>query len=470
MTVISGARRRRPLHMLVVGVLALALVGCSNAKDAKDDSPAQSANTPAPVVPSEVPPAGDLTVKWSVPANDSPRNAVFGRWITKDALYVGTWTDGLVRYSASDGKAEAVPLPGPEPRICGMSTSASETLAAVAWGAGDTCSNVGLVDLTTGKLRFTVPFTLLWNDGRPGRTLRYGTTMQLVVTDHMVVAAGDGDVHTYDIADGKLRWSWSAKAIGLEQAFTTGALADNSTVLVSVWPMDAQRAGWGASLDAATGAMRWGGPVVPRGAERISAVSLDPPAFSVLHTKGLARSIVVVDDKGRPKRTIEVNKPDDPDASPETFRLGRSQEESLLHVAAGVFYTRTEIGRGKDERVGVKAVDLKTGATKWTTPLPGKEDDYHSLLDLRVIDAGPAGVHVLQIGDSYDKEPFTVWWLSPQDGTWRKWASGPSPDKVFEGYSLWYAWFDGGIYLTSTSISPGQPIAVRIADAARPPV
>lgn len=405
-------------------LLAAALAGCaSGGGEEKPVAQSQAPSQPVPAAATTAPPAppltGPLAIKWSVPAGaQGIRDQTYGRWVVGDSVYVGDTRSGLVRYDLLSGAPHPVPLgTGGRGKLCGMSPTAAGGTGVVAWSEDDkTCQTAGAVDLTTGTVRWTAPFTGIgMTSGKP-LPAYIGDPMQLAVTADLVVISVGDDVTTFRLGDGAPGWMWTAPRTDTSARYVSGIVGDKATVLLGVSDSHLNEA-YAVAVDAATGATRWttelkqgDGPARSRYAY---PVSLSPVVFVSQHSTTSTRysDLVVFDAGGRVTSTIQETGPWGVlDMTSHPWGGLSGTVEWPVAVSDGVLYATAARGSyGSDRQV--VAIDLATGTPRWTVPtgLPATVSSY------AVLGADADGVYVSGQG-LFDGGDLVVQKFAAKDG------------------------------------------------------
>lgn len=428
--------------ILVVSVFGIAILagasdnaqGGSSPAETKDPfagSPDLGVVAPSAAVAAGAPErAGELSVRWRAPRPGTL--PLVGRWVTRDALYLGANT-GVLRYSSQDGAARAIPLPQANAELAGMSADPTGSLGAVAWIVNRQM-HVSVIDLATDQVRFSVPVS--------GAALSWTRPVRLAVGDSMVVAVVGAMVHALDIRDGQALWTWDSASSRRPVSGITGVLVDDKNVLLSGEVRD-ERAGVGISLRAADGVPAWEEVVTRTPTRNVSVVNVDPPTFFVTSEDRKTRTLAVTNDRGQLAHLIRCE-PDDDDALPnlETIGIGEFGYERPVLIVDGVFYTRTALDA---EGNGVTAVDLRTGKARWRTLLPDVPGGGPGRLFLAGSTEGE--VFVVAADDYAASQGLVVWRLSKADGVLVKHAAGASiPIDLGGTYGWSFTWTGGDLY------------------------
>ncbi|MFJ6946956.1 PQQ-binding-like beta-propeller repeat protein [Streptomyces wuyuanensis] len=285
---------------------------------------------------------------------------VSGSWVT-DSLYVKTGINSVVGYDLTTGTVKwTLPLPG---QVCAASRHATaDHKTAIAFEPAkrkpprnyEKCSEVGAIDLTTGKL--------LWSKSATGSGDEKARFNEVTLSGGTVAAGGTDGGAAFDLATGAVRWKPQVNA---ENCYDMGY--GGGPALVAARKCGAYGSQYVViqSLNAQTGA-----PVssfkMPTGVEYASIVSTKPlvVAADVGDTAGDGSGIsdfFVVDEKtGKLKVKISA------DADRFAARCGSTEVETCRHVVVGAdrLYLPTEEHEGTGEYGDTNEIvsfDLTTG-------------------------------------------------------------------------------------------------------------
>ncbi|MEU6703485.1 outer membrane protein assembly factor BamB family protein [Streptomyces wuyuanensis] len=285
---------------------------------------------------------------------------VSGSWVT-DSLYVKTGINSVVGYDLTTGTVKwTLPLPG---QVCAASRHATaDHKTAIAFEPAkrkpprnyEKCSEVGAIDLATGKL--------LWSKSATGSGDEKARFNEVTLSGGTVAAGGTDGGAAFDLATGAIRWKPQVNA---ENCYDMGY--GGGPALVAARKCGAYGSQYVViqSLNAQTGA-----PVssfkMPTGVEYASIVSTKPlvVAADVGDTAGDGSGIsdfFVVDEKtGKLKVKISA------DADRFAARCGSTEVETCRHVVVGAdrLYLPTEEHEGTGEYGDTNEIvsfDLTTG-------------------------------------------------------------------------------------------------------------
>ncbi|MFD0271866.1 PQQ-binding-like beta-propeller repeat protein [Streptomyces sp. NPDC127106] len=370
----AGGGGEKRTQMMIIGAAALAVVlivagGLWYVSDSSDgDEPQGTPTAGASKAPGGVPGSE------KVPANTKSRplynhpspapeeiTTVPGSWLV-DSVYVKTDLSKVVGYNLVDGgKKWELPFPG---EICSATKHISDNKTAVVFKAVAAtpenkypqCTEVGVIDLTAGKL--------VWSGNAKGSATgdKPAPLSEVTISGQTVAAAGSRGGAAWNLADGKALWMPKADPDGCRDAGYAGgeALAVIRTCSGSKQSVYAQ------SLDPATGAPT-ASYKLSEGIDSASIVSTKPlvVAADVGNTakNGTGVSdLFVVDPKGELKARISL-------ASGNFGGKCRSSEVekcSSIVVGNGKVYVPSAEHQGKDSSSLARtnellSFDLETG-------------------------------------------------------------------------------------------------------------
>lgn len=298
---------------------------------------------------------------------------VSGSWVT-DTTYVKSGINSVVGYDLAKGTVKwTIPLPG---QVCAAARhTTKDNKTAIAFEAAkrvppknyQPCTEVGALDLNTGKLLWTKSST-----GTGDEKVRYN---ELTLSGSTVAGGGtDGGV-AYDLATGAVRWKPQADTEGCydmgygggEALVAARKCGQYGSQYVTIQPLNPQT---GAPLSTFK---------MPTGVEYASIVSTKPlvVAADVGDTAGDGSGIsdfFVIDEKtGKLKVKIAA------DADRYAARCASTEVESCQRavVGNGRLYLPTEEHDGSDDSSDTNEIvsfDLNTG--KATTDKADAGDDY----------------------------------------------------------------------------------------------
>ncbi|WP_405854209.1 PQQ-binding-like beta-propeller repeat protein [Streptomyces sp. NBC_00090] len=309
---------------------------------------------------------------------------VSGSWVT-DKAYVKTGVNSLVAYDLAKGTALwTLPLTG---QICGASRHVTadnklpilfEASKRVAPRYYQQCTEVGTVDLTTGKLLWSTSVT----GGSAGdQKARFG---EITVSGTTVAAGGNDGGAAFDIANGNPRWKPQAND---QNCYDLGYGGGAGLVAVrKCGPYESQYV-LIQNLNPTTGA-----PIsqykMPTGVKYASIVSTKPLVVaadvgdSAGDGSGISDFFSLDEKTGKLKAKITA----DPDQYGARCRATRVESCTKAIVGNGRLYVPTEEHEGStgeygDETNEVIAFDLATGKT---APEKADAGDKYTLVPLRM--------------------------------------------------------------------------------------
>ncbi|WP_171053049.1 outer membrane protein assembly factor BamB family protein [Streptomyces marianii] len=383
---------------------------------------------------------------------------VSGSWVT-DSLYVKTGINSVVGYDLTKGTVKwTLPLPG---QVCAASRHATaDHKTAIAFEPAkrkpprnyEKCTEVGAIDLTTGKL--------LWSKSATGSGDDKARFNEVTLSGGTVAAGGTDGGAAFDLATGAVRWKPQVNA---ENCFDMGY--GGGPALVA-----ARKCGdYGSqyvviqSLNAQTGAPA-SSFKMPTGVEYASIVSTKPlvVAADVGDTAGDGSGIsdfFVVDEKtGKLKVKISA------DADRFAARCGSTEVETCRHIVVGNnrLYLPTEEHEGSGEYGDTNEIvsfDLTTGK-----PTADKADagDRYTISPLRM----DGGNLIAYKRPPYDKGGQIV---SIDGGTFKQTVllEIPSEESVREAESSFsedyseILYTDGRLFMSETMLSKRSGSASR---------
>ncbi|MEU8539864.1 hypothetical protein AB0C52_07645 [Streptomyces sp. NPDC048717] len=378
-----------------------------------------------------------------------------GAWLT-DTTYVKAGVNSIVGYDPDKGTPKwTLPLTG---QICAASAHMTadfkvpilfEATKRAAPRYYQPCTEVGLVDLTSGKL--------VWSTSITGGTAgdKKATFSEVTVHDRTVAAGGLDGGAGFDLANGNPRWKPQANADNCEDAGYGGGEGglvavrrcgsyDDPTVSIQ-------------TLDPMTGAPK-SEYKMPRGVDFASVVSVKPlvVAAEVGDVEGDGSGIsdfFSIDEKtGKLKAKITA----DPARYAGRCRSSRVEGCTQLAVGNNKLYVPTEEHEGStgeygDETNEIVAFDLDTGRL---APEKADAGDGYTLMPLRM-DGGDVIAYKLP---PYNKGGQIV---SIDGGSMKQTVLMRNPDEkpirdIETGFSVTGAEFlygDGRFFLSDTLIS-----------------
>ncbi|MFE0086579.1 PQQ-binding-like beta-propeller repeat protein [Streptomyces sp. NPDC058991] len=383
---------------------------------------------------------------------------VSGSWVT-DSLYVKTGINSVVGHDLTTGTVKwTLPLPG---QVCAASRHATaDHKTAIAFEPAkrkpprnyEKCSQVGAIDLTTGKL--------LWSKSATGSGDDKARFNEVTLSGGTVAAGGTDGGAAFDLATGAVRWKPQVNA---ENCYDMGYGGGPALVAARKCGDYGNQYVVIQSLNAQTGA-----PVssykMPTGVEYAGIVSTKPlvVAADVGDTAGDGSGIsdfFVVDEKtGKLKVKISA------DADRFAARCGSTEVETCRHVVVGNnrLYLPTEEHEGSGEYGDTNEIvsfDLTTGKP---TADKAEAGDRYTISPLRM----DGGNLIAYKRPPYDKGGRIV---SIDGGTFKQTVllEVPSDESVREAESsfsedyseILYA--DGRLFMSETMLSKRSGSASR---------
>ncbi|WP_030238508.1 PQQ-binding-like beta-propeller repeat protein [Streptomyces sp. NRRL S-350] len=330
-------------------------------------------------------------VAWNAPkgANTDGSNQMLGVWGT-DKLAVRADSAGIKAYNLADGKeAWTIPAPAGSKEICTASYGAnSKNIAAVSFNTGDSdCSTVGAIDLTQGKLLWSVKVSA---DRMSSPTLS--------VTEN-VVAVGGSAVGGLNIANGQPAWQFQPRD---KDCSVRGRAAGNQ-IAVS----DRCYGGSGPKsqlviVNADTGKAA-STPITLTGSiEQVDQVVQDKPLV-LLMTNGPQGDYVLPFDKdNKPGTQMSVKEP-----GSDSLRLSGQDEAFTRNVVSGTTLY-VQVGGAKS---GINAYDLNTGKRLWAATTSSASND------MRLVAGTDKDGKIRAIVEQGYEKPARLVTLSPTDGS-----------------------------------------------------
>ncbi|MFF3073759.1 PQQ-binding-like beta-propeller repeat protein [Kitasatospora sp. NPDC057936] len=348
-------------------------------------------------------------VAWSVPkATDSDGSTqMLGIWAT-DKLAVRVDSNGIRAYNLSDGKpAWSIPVPNGAKELCAASNSTnSKNIGAVAFNTGDSdCSTMAAVDLTSGKLTWSVKVS---NDRLSSPTLS--------VTDK-VVAIGGRLVGAVSIDNGSTVWSWKPR----DSSCTVTGRTAAAQIVISDRCYESSPKSQLYVVDSETGAQKSTPLALAGSIEAVDkVVSADP--LVVLMTNGTNGDYVLPFDKSdKPGNPMSVKEP-----GSDSLRLTGLSDAIRANVVSGnILYA--QVTGTKD---AVNAYDLTTGKRLWSAANPTANQD------IRLVSGYDKDGKVRAILTQGYKKPARLVTLSPTDGSMTDLGTLAMPDGMDIGASL----------------------------------
>ncbi|MFB7473657.1 PQQ-binding-like beta-propeller repeat protein [Kitasatospora sp. NPDC056184] len=300
--------------------------------------------------------AGAYNLAW---AADKPASSVSGTtrllaiW-GAEKVAVRADTTGIRAVNTSDGKeAWSIPVPAGAKEFCTASYSAnSNHIAAVSLNTGDSdCSTIAAVDLTTGKLSWTV---------KVGQSRM--SSPSLSITDK-VVGIGANTAAAVNVADGSAVWAFQPRekdcsvygtAAGTQIVVTDRCYGLNTTVKSQL-----------VIVETETGKVASPAPITLSGSiERVDKVLSDQPLVLSMSSGANGDYVLPFDKTNKPGTQMPVKEP-----GYDTLRLSGLADAFTQSVVSGTtLYVQTN-----PSKPAINAYDLNTGKRLWSTD--GKAKD-----------------------------------------------------------------------------------------------
>ncbi|MFD0349517.1 PQQ-binding-like beta-propeller repeat protein [Kitasatospora aburaviensis] len=298
---------------------------------------------------------------------------------------------GIRGLNAADGKELwSIAPPSGSKEFCAASYGVnSKHIAAVALNTGDSdCSTVGAIDVSTGKL--------LWTVKASQERMSYPT---LTVTDKVIGIGASGVVGAVNVADGSPAWQFQprekdcsvyGKAAGNQIAVSDRCYGLNTTTKSQL-----------VVVDADTGKTASGAPITLTGSiERVDKVISDQPLVLLVTNGPNGDYILPFDKSTKPMTPMSVKEP-----GADSLRLSGQSDAFTQNVVSG----NTLYVQVNPSKPAVNAYDLTTGKRLWSSN--GGNDD-----DIRLVSGTDKDGKVRAVVDmGYNKDAKLVT-LSPTDG------------------------------------------------------
>ncbi|MFG3225499.1 PQQ-binding-like beta-propeller repeat protein [Kitasatospora sp. NPDC048194] len=305
---------------------------------------------------------------------------------------------GIRAYNLADGKeAWNIPVPSGSKELCTASYSHnSKNIVAVSFNTGDyDCSTIGAVDISQGKLLWTVKATA---DRLSSPTLS--------VTDKVVAV---GPVGGLNIDNGQPVWQFKGRG---KDCSVYGATA-GSQIAITDRCYDVSPKSVLQIVNAETG-QPTSQPITLTGSiERVDKVISSNPLV-VLMTSGPNGDYILPFDKdNKPGNQMSTK-----EAGSDSLRLSGQSDAVTQNVVIG----STMYVQISGSKSGINAYDLNTGKRLWSTSAQSSSDD------MRLVSGATKDGKVRAIvGQGYDK-PAKLVTLSPSDGSMSDIGTMAMPD------------------------------------------
>ncbi|MBD0689784.1 PQQ-binding-like beta-propeller repeat protein [Streptomyces sp. CBMA123] len=333
-----------------------------------------------------------FNVAWNAPspANTDATNQLLGIWGT-DKYAVRVDGDGVKAYNLTDGKpAWNIPVPSGSKEVCSASyTSNSKNIAAVAFNTGDyDCSTVGAIDLTQGKLLWTVKATA---DRLSQPTLS--------VTDNVVVVGGNA-VAGLSVATGQQAWQYQPR----DKDCTMRARAAGNQIAISDRCYMTSGPKSQLVIVNADSGKPASTPITLTGTiEQVDSVIQDKPLVLLITNGPNGDYILPFDKDNKPGNQMSVKEP-----GSDSLRLSGQDTAFTRNVVSGsTLYVQVN-----PTKPAINAYDLNTGKRLWAAS-PGDSSGS----DIRLVTGTDKDGKIRAVvSQGYDK-PSRLVTLSPTDGS-----------------------------------------------------
>ncbi|MFD0272067.1 hypothetical protein ACFVGY_36710 [Streptomyces sp. NPDC127106] len=425
----TGRARRITAVALTAALLVTGGSGCGQDSTSSPTEKSTAAPQAAPKAPFA--PAG-LAQAWKTPPTSSDwlQSRLMATWRTNTAYYIGRGTGVEILDPATGKLMGTVTPPEPDMHPCGMTEGLTAGgLGAIAWIKGNphhykaSCDRISLIDTRNGnKITWTKQI-----NGAPldGKAVTDDTTrLAFIAGDVLTVMTPNTVVGLRP--DGAEAWTWRnagvpANAYVLNWDMTTHH--DRIMVMIGMQGGPELWRYWVATLDA-TGREVSAKPVpmpVPSGG-RVRLVGAGPMAAIVLREgfdKTTKPELVLFARDGSVARRIPLASSAGDIQLRETSRLGRA---SRFDIAFGGSTAYLVAGDSMSDTAPTQivALDLETGATKWTRPVD-------IITTPRFLGADPDNVYVL--GGKATKD-MPVYAYAAKDGSRTQISTVKSPDTL----------------------------------------
>ncbi|MFC9817676.1 PQQ-binding-like beta-propeller repeat protein [Streptomyces virginiae] len=443
----SGARLRQRGRRILAGTAAVALllVGTTACGEKTGSTDSKSSSSPTPKEPFA---PAQLAQSWKTPAVEgSPlRTALMTTWHTKAAYYVGRGTGVEILDTATGKKLGVVTPPEPDMHPCGMTEDlTADGIGAIAWLKGDpeasgaSCDRVSLVDTRNGN-------AILWTkqvSGAPldGKPLT-NDTIRLTFIDGNLLAVMTPNTVVGVHRNGNEAWTWRNPGVPANQyVLNWDMTAHGDRLMVMIGMQGGGWRYWMATLDT-KGKELAPEPVpmsVPMGA---SVKLLDGAAMTALLTpavgdKDKKPEIVTFTREGSIARVIPLASTAGPAQLYWSSRLGRHHYHDIaVHGSTAYFVAGDPASDTAPAQI--IALNLATGATKWTQPVS-------TITTPRFLGADDDSVYVLGGKASQD---MNVYAYSTKDGTKTQISTVKAPDVALSMPGLSVDYNAGSLALT----------------------
>ncbi|CAM5336938.1 Serine/threonine protein kinase OS=Kitasatospora aureofaciens OX=1894 GN=GCM10010502_34990 PE=4 SV=1 [Kitasatospora aureofaciens] len=362
-----------------------------------------------------------FNVAWSAPspANTDATNQMLGIWGT-DKYAVRVDGDGVKAYNLTDGKpAWNIPAPAGSKELCSASyTANSKNIAAVSFNTGDSdCSTVGAVDLSSGKLLWTVKATA---DRLSQPTLS--------VTDNVVVVGGNA-VAGLNVSNGQPAWQYQPR----DKDCTMRARAAGNQIAISDRCYMTSGPKSQLVIVNADSGKPASSPITLTGSiEEVDSVIQDKPLVLLITNGPNGDYILPFDKDNKPGNQMSVKEP-----GSDSLRLSGQDNAFTRNVVSGT----TLYVQVNPTKPAINAYDLTTGKRLWAAS-PGSTSGS----DIRLVAGTDKDGKVRAVvSQGYDK-PARLVTLSPTDGSMTDIGTVANPNGKYDldmSTSVYYVSDDG---------------------------
>lgn len=366
--------RGRKLRILAATASAgLLLAGAAACGDTVASTAPKSSPTPKEAfVPAQ------LAAAWKTPAAEGSldRTLLLETWQTKTAFYVGRGTGVEILDPATGKKTGTIAPPEPGMQPCAMTKAlTADGLGAIAWVKGDpqsvgaSCDRVSLVDTRNGgSITWTKQVSGAPLDGKP--LTNDGMRLGFVAGDVLAVMTPNTIVGMR--RDGAEAWTWRNPGVQANQyVLNWDMTVHNDRIMVMIGIESGDWRYWTTVLDAA-GKELSPEPVpmsVPKGAkidlvDAAMAVLLRPRAAD----KATKPELVTFTREGSLGRVIPLASNAGPLQENWSNRLGSHDQYDIAFSGSTAYFVAGDT-LSTTNPTQVIAIDLGSGATKWTQPV-----------------------------------------------------------------------------------------------------
>ncbi|MGA5819552.1 PQQ-binding-like beta-propeller repeat protein [Kitasatospora sp. NPDC094028] len=382
--------------------------GTTSSSGSTTDGPVN--NSPGPDTKS----GASYNVAWSAPkpANTDTSSQMLAIWGT-DKVAVRVDASGIRAYNLSDGKeAWTIPVPSGSKEICAASYGTnSKNIGAVSFNTGDyDCSTVGVVDLTTGKLSWSVKASA---DKMSSPTLS--------ITDK-VVAFASSSVGALNVDNGASTWNYSPHG----KICTVNGRAAGAQIAVSERCFDnGDQKGSLQILNSETGAATSSQIPLTGSIERIDKVVSDQPLVLSMSSGANGDYILPFDKDNKPGNQMPAKEP-----GSDSLRLSGQSDAFTQNVVSGT----TLYVQVSGSKAAINAYDLTTGKRIWSSTPPSSGSSIGG--DVRLVAGTDKQGKVRAIVSQGYNKPARLVTLSQTDGSMTDLGTLAMPNGLDIGMSL----------------------------------